>query len=208
MLLLGGTFDPIHFGHLHPAMELAETMQAERIVILPNHIPPHREMPGSNAQHRLAMCQLAAKTDPVFTVDDREIRKASASYTIETLIELKQAVGERPLCFVMGMDSLISLDKWHRFDELFEHCHFIVNPRPGYKPRFNNKIQQVLNQRLVTDPKALQDNEAGHIYLTENIKLMISATYLRDRLKLNKNCRCLLPADVYDYINLHNLYSA
>lgn len=129
--LFGGTFDPIHYGHLKPVEALAQQVGLQHIILLPNNVPPHRPQPEANAQQRLKMVELAVAANPLFSVDSRELLRDAPSFTIETLESLRKERGaERPLAFIIGQDSLLSLHKWHRWESLLDVCHLLVCARP------------------------------------------------------------------------------
>ncbi|MBI3310128.1 MAG: nicotinate-nucleotide adenylyltransferase [Serratia liquefaciens] len=153
--LFGGTFDPIHYGHLRPVEALAAEVGLNRVTLLPNHVPPHRPQPEANAQQRLKMVELAIAGNPLFAVDDRELHRTTPSYTIETLEAIRKERGAAlPLAFIIGQDSLLTLHKWHRWQSLLDTCHLLVLARPGY-----NEIRQRRHQGLNCDdllPRSVQ----------------------------------------------------
>ena len=130
--ILGGTFDPIHYGHLTPAREAMQALGLEHIRLMPNHIPPHRPQPVASSEQRLAMVTLAASEFGGFQVDDRELRRQSPSFTFDTLRQLRHELPDTPICFLIGMDSLLSLPTWHRWQELTDYAHLVVSVRPGW----------------------------------------------------------------------------
>lgn len=204
--LLGGTFDPIHVGHLRPAIHVLERLELAEVRLLPNYIPPHRATPDSAPEHRLAMVTLAAAQTPGLTVDDRELRRDRPSYTVETLIELRREYPRVPLCFLMGMDSLCSLDRWHRWQELLDHAHLVVSHRPGWMPDFNPTIKALYQAHGTRDSEQLHRKKAGSIYLIDNPQLDISSTQIRDCIRAGNNPQYLLPESVADYIRDKGLY--
>ncbi|MGO1245863.1 MAG: nicotinate-nucleotide adenylyltransferase [Oceanisphaera sp.] len=206
--LLGGTFDPIHIGHLRPAIELQEQLNLAQIRLLPNYIPPHKTTPDSAPEHRLAMAQLATKYTPGLVVDARELAHNRPSYTIETLIELRKEQPDTPLCFLMGMDSFCGLNHWHRWQELLEYVHIIVSDRPGFQSHFNPTIQALFRAHSTTDPRLLQQHLAGHIYLFNNAQLDISSTQIRRLIRHGNNPQYLLPEAVANYIREQRLYQS
>ena len=117
--LFGGTFDPIHYGHLKPVTAMANEVGLQNVTLLPNHVPPHRPQPEANAQQRLKMVELAIQGNPLFSVDERELHRTIPSYTIDTLEEVRRERGANaPLAFIIGQDSLLTLHKWHRWEEI------------------------------------------------------------------------------------------
>ncbi|WMC09719.1 nicotinate-nucleotide adenylyltransferase [Oceanimonas pelagia] len=205
--LLGGTFDPIHVGHLRTAIQAKEQLGLSEVRLLPNHIPPHRATPDSAPRHRLAMTRLAAAATPGLTVDERELKRTTPSYTIDTLIELRTELGTRPLCFIMGMDSLCGLDKWHRWHELLDHAHLVVSHRPGWKPELNDTLAGLYQHHGIQDREALHRTPAGHIFLLDNPELEVSSTQIRDCVRRGNNPQYLLPDAVANYIRQQGLYS-
>ena len=120
--VFGGTFDPIHFGHLQTVSAVKAQLALPRILIVPAHIPPHRPPPVVAPEHRLSMVQLAVEEMPAFECDDREIRRGGVSYTVLTVRELRQELDQKPLCLIVGLDSFLDLPHWHRWTEILESC--------------------------------------------------------------------------------------
>lgn len=206
--LFGGTFDPIHYGHLKPVEALAQQVGLQHIILLPNHVPPHRPQPEANAQQRLKMVELAIAGNPLFSVDSRELLRDTPSFTIDTLESLRKERGaEVPLAFIIGQDSLLSLHKWHRWESLLEVCHLLVCARPGYAQTLETpELQQWLDEHQVFDPHALSLRPQGAIYLADTPLLDISATDIRHRRHHGESCDDLLPRAVQRYIELQGLY--
>ncbi|NRN28891.1 nicotinate-nucleotide adenylyltransferase [Photorhabdus heterorhabditis] len=206
--LFGGTFDPIHYGHLHPIETLAHQIGLKRVILLPNHVPPHRPQPEATAQQRLTMVRLATQDHPLFTIDTRELERTTPSYTIDTLESFRQELGERQsLAFIIGLDSLLSLHTWHRWPELLNICHLLVCARPGYQTQLSiAEMQQWLTQHQIYDPALLNSKPNGYIYLADTPLLRISATDIRQRLQQGLNCDDLLPPLVQKYIDSQELY--
>ncbi|AKP34721.1 nicotinate-nucleotide adenylyltransferase [Yersinia aleksiciae] len=206
--LFGGTFDPIHYGHLKPVEALAQQVGLQHIILLPNHVPPHRPQPEANAQQRLKMVELAIAGNPLFSVDSRELLRDTPSFTIDTLESLRKERGaELPLAFIIGQDSLLSLHKWHRWESLLDVCHLLVCARPGYAQTLETpELQQWLDEHRVFDPHALSLRAQGAIYLADTPLLDISATDIRHRRHNGESCDDLLPRAVQRYIELQGLY--
>ncbi|WP_107851564.1 nicotinate-nucleotide adenylyltransferase [Oceanimonas marisflavi] len=205
--LLGGTFDPIHAGHLRTAIQAQEQLGLSEVRLLPNHIPPHRATPDSAPRHRLAMARLAAAATPGLTVDERELNRTTPSYTIDTLMELRRELGRRPLCFIMGMDSFCSLDRWHRWQELLDQAHLVVSHRPGWQPEFNDAVNELFQRHGTRDRERIHRAPAGHIFLLDNPELDVSSTQIRDCIRNGNNPQYLLPDAVTDYIRQQGLYT-
>lgn len=206
--LFGGTFDPIHYGHLRPVEALAQQVGLQQIILLPNHVPPHRPQPEASAQQRLEMVKLAIEGNPLFQVDDRELQRTTPSYTIDTLESLRAERGpDLALAFIIGQDSLLSLHKWHRWQSLLDVCHILVCARPGYAEKLDTpELQNWLEQHQVTQPEKLSQQPNGFIYLADTPLLDISATEIRRRRREGLSCDDLLPRSVQRYIELQGLY--
>ncbi|MCC2615811.1 nicotinate-nucleotide adenylyltransferase [Aestuariibacter halophilus] len=204
--ILGGTFDPIHNGHLGPVQEAAQRIGLSGVTLLPCHIPPHRATPSVSAEQRLEMARLACLDWPFFSVDDRELRRDTPSYTVDTLHQLRAESAQRPLCFFIGMDSWLSFDQWVRWQEILTLCHLVVCQRPGYPEKPSNALQEALSQRQTEHPSALLERPCGHIFFAPSTRVDISATTLRQRLAAGEDAKTWLPARVLNYIQQHHLY--
>ncbi|TCT38043.1 nicotinate-nucleotide adenylyltransferase [Providencia alcalifaciens] len=206
--LFGGTFDPIHYGHLRPVEALANQVGLQKVILLPNHVPPHRPQPEASPIQRLEMVKLAIQNNPLFTVDTRELQRNTPSFTIETLSELRQELGhEQPLAFIIGQDSLLSINTWHGWTQLLDKCHLLVCARPGYATHFTDPdMQQWLQQHQVQDPQVLSQTPCGSIFIGDTPLVNISATEIREQLSEGQACEDLLPRAVYHYIQQQHLY--
>ncbi len=210
--ILGGTFDPIHFAHLRFAQEAAVSLQLREVRFIPAGRPPHRAAPGVSPQQRLEMTRLATGNNPLFLVDDREVRKDAPSYTIDTLTELRAELGEQqPLVLLVGADAFLGLASWHRWRELFSLTHIAVALRPGYPhvmwaDSMPDSLRGELHSRLTSNPRQLQDSPAGLINTLEITPLDISATKIRSCVSEQQTPRYLLPDSVLAYIQQNHLY--
>jgi len=204
--ILGGTFDPIHYGHLRPCLDLLQQLNLAEVRLMPNHIPPHRAAPGSSPEHRLAMTSLAVANCDELKVDTRELNRTTPSYTIDTLIELAAENPNTPICFLIGLDSLNSLHTWYRWQELLDYCHLVVSYRPNYKLTLAPEVQKIFEQVQTTDVKALQQQKQGRILLWPSTQLEISATRIRQLIENQQSPQYLLPDNVLSYIQKNNLY--
>ena len=209
--ILGGTFDPIHYGHLRLAEEMLELANLRQIRFIPTGIPPHRDSPQVSAQHRSAMVKLAIADQPAFVLDDREVRRATPCYTVDTLRELRAELGAaQPICLLMGGDAFLQLHTWHEWEKLFELAHIVVGYRPGFtlEERIHTAtpaLRQHYLQRLCT-VDALSKQPSGGVVELVIPKLEISATLIRSRVAENRTIRYLLPNAVANYIHQHHLY--
>ncbi|OGS94088.1 MAG: nicotinic acid mononucleotide adenylyltransferase [Gallionellales bacterium RIFCSPLOWO2_02_FULL_57_47] len=210
--IFGGTFDPVHYGHLRLAEEMLELANLRQIRFIPTGTPPHRNAPQVSAQHRSAMVQLAIADQPAFMLDDREVRRTTPCYTVNTLRELRADLGvAQPLCLLMGGDAFLQLHTWHEWEQLFELAHIVVGYRPGFTidERIHSataELQQHYQQRLCTADD-LSRRPFGGIAELAIPKLEISATDIRRRVAENRTIRYLLPNAVANYIHQHHLYT-
>ena len=132
--VFGGTFDPIHYGHLRLAEELADRLQLGEVRIVPARVPPHRAAPKVTSSHRLEMVRLACAGNPRFLVDDRECRREGPSYTVDTLLGLRaELAADTPLCLLMGVDAYLALTTWSRWERLYDLAHIVIAHRPGFE---------------------------------------------------------------------------
>jgi nicotinate-nucleotide adenylyltransferase len=213
--ILGGTFDPIHHGHLRLAQEALEQCGLAAVRFIPTGTPPHRTPPVASAGHRLAMAILALQGNPAFVLDEREIHLTTPCYTVNTLSSLRAELGEQqPLALLMGGDAFMQLHTWHEWKKLFGLAHIVVMQRAGGQPLGNAMNQadaELLAQyraRLAPGASALQEAPAGAILVIDMPALEISATSIRHRSAESKSIRYLVPAAVADYILTHELYDA
>jgi nicotinate-nucleotide adenylyltransferase len=206
--MLGGTFDPVHIGHLRGALEVAALLELDELRLTPSARPPHRDMPGVSAQDRLAMVSSAVQGVSPLTVDDRELLRDKPSYTIDTLESMRAELApDDQLFLLLGWDAFCGLPTWHRWEELLEHCHIVVLQRPDADSESPDAMRNLLAARAVSDPKALK-GPGGHITFVWQTPLSVSATQIRQLLASGKSVRFLVPDAVLAYIEAHGLYRA
>lgn len=207
--ILGGTFDPVHHGHLRLAVEVLEALELAEVRLIPTHSPPHREGPEVPGLMRLAMLELAVRDEPSLKVDDREIRREGVSYTVDTLGHLREELGrDLPLCLIMGMDAFNGLPGWHRWRELEELAHIVIAHRPGAALPQDPELRALLDRRGITDANLLHKRPAGCVLLLSLPMLEISATQIRDLIAAGRNPRFLMPDPVYALIRKHHFYTS
>lgn len=210
--VFGGTFDPIHYGHLRIAEELAEAAGLAHLHLIPTGSPPHRDTPAVSAEQRLEMARLAVGRHPVLQVDEREVKRCGHCYTVDTLTELRAEYGPHtPLLLLTGTDAFLGLHSWSRWQQLFELAHIVVAQRPGFaqddwEARMSELLHQQFRQRRQADIGALRQAPAGGIALLTVTQLEISATALRQMFRSGKSPRYLLPDAVIDFIRSQKLY--
>jgi nicotinate-nucleotide adenylyltransferase len=210
--ILGGTFDPIHFGHLRLATEALEQCRLSEIYFIPCGTPPHRSAPIASATQRLAMTRLALHGQAQFVLDEREIHRNDPCYTIDTLRSLRDDFGtQQSLCLLLGGDAFLQLHTWRNWQQVFELAHIIVVQRAG-RPLGNAMqqadaaLQQQYQTRLAPAPAALCDAAAGNIVVIDMPALDISATDIRRRMSEHRSIRYLLPDAVAAYLHVHQPY--
>lgn len=204
--LFGGTFDPVHFGHLRMALELKEALGFDEMRLLPSHQPRHRQSPGVSPERRREMLALAIRDCPELTLDDRELCRGGDTYTVDTLEALRAELGESvSLSFCMGLDSLLTLPTWHRWQRLLELAHLVVATRPGWHLPEEGEVAELLRSHE-GEPRSLRESPAGSIVVREQTLLPISATRIRQLIERGQSPRFLLPDAVLQYIEDKQLY--
>ena len=210
--IFGGTFDPLHYGHLRLAQEAAESLKLAEVKFVPGGMPPHRAAPQVTSQQRLEMVRLATAGNPLFSVDDREVKRSGPGYTVDTLAELRREAGaQRPLCLLLGADAFLELATWHRWQDLFELAHLVIAHRPGFPPeswpeRMPQPLAREYEARLLQQPYSVHLSPAGGIVTRAIAALEISGSMIRDSLARGVSPRYLLPDPVLDYIRNQKLY--
>ena len=201
--ILGGTFDPVHLGHIHMAQEARLCLGLSEVRLLPCYQPPHRELPCLTADQRLHLLRLATSGIQGLVVDDREFKRQGPSYTIDTLCELRQCLGNRvSLVLLMGADAYSGLLSWHRWDALLNVAHIAIFQRPGCALPAQGVLADLINQ---SDIGQLHQNIAGSVVVLNQQQMDISATAIRQQLAAGVLSRYLSPA-VRNYISQNQLY--
>ena len=206
--ILGGTFDPIHYGHLRTALDVQETLQLSEVRFIPCGDPPHRNMPVASGLQRLAMVSAAIQGQAGFVVDDRELQRPGASYMVDTLASLKADFPQQSLCLMIGMDAFHGLESWHHWQQLFDYAHLVVMQRPGRKLKENDLgagLQQLCEQNQVTVGQ-LANYPQGKLCFVDVTQLDISATDIRQRWQQGQQIRYLLPDQVLQVIQQQHIY--
>lgn len=202
----GGTFDPIHNGHVQMAAELKRACGFEQMFLLPCRNPPHRASPACSDTQRLDMVRLAIADNNVLRIDDREYKRSSLSYTIDSLIELRRELGDSvSISWCVGMDSLVNLNTWHRWRELLEYAHLVVVDRPGWQLPDKGEVAQWLQKNLA-DTDVLRSKPCGNVIVQSLSLIDVSATDIRGRIKSKKSVQFLLPDAVWRYVIQNQLY--
>lgn len=210
MGVYGGTFDPVHLGHLRPALEVQQALSLQTVRFIPCAQPPHREMPVAAAQIRLAMVRAAIARQPGFVADERELRRSGPSYMVDTLESLAGEFAGEPLCLILGMDAFAGFDRWHQWERITQLAHVVVTRRPGSSleaveqhPALGPFVQENTAQGV----RQLQAQQAGLVYFVSVTQLAISATAIREAVRAGQDIRYLVPDSVYDIITQQNVYA-
>lgn len=204
--ILGGTFDPIHWGHLKPALAVTEQIGADCLHLMPSAQPPHRSYPGASAEQRLAMATLAAAELPNCEAEAWELTQPRKSYTALTLQQLAERWPNDTLVFLLGEDAFAGLPQWYQWQSLLDHAHFVVMQRPHSQRQFSNQLQSWLQQVECTNAEALHNQRAGLVLRANTPAYDISATAIRNAIQTNKPWQHWLPPAVAKFITQHELY--
>jgi nicotinate-nucleotide adenylyltransferase len=211
--IFGGTFDPIHNGHIFPVLEGAEKTNIKKVALMPCYIPSHKNPATASSQDRLNMVELVCAEHPLFYPDTRDINRGKPTFSLDSLTEIRQAMPSTPLCFFIGTDSLQNLFTWHEWAQLFSLCHFVVCERKGesvqdLKGHSENllQVQNLLNKRQTFNPMDLHHSLSGHIYVANTQTLTMSSSKIRQQLTNYQSVEAFLPPKILDYIQQHKLY--
>ena len=205
--IFGGTFDPIHYGHLRSAFEMLQVLRLSEVRFFPSGDPPHRGSTYATAQLRLEMVRAATAGQPEFVVDDREMRRDGPSYTIDTLISLRKEHPDASLGLIVGMDAFLGLTSWHRWDELLDLAHIVVAHRPGWRAPDIGALGDIIDRHGTHHIDDLHDNTHGQIHIHAVTQLEISSTEIRDIVAAGRDPRFLMPDVVRDIIVDNHCYT-
>ena len=204
--IFGGTFDPIHIGHLRMALELKEQLGLDEMRLLPCHQPPHRDAPQVSSAQRVEMLRIALQDCPELQLDERELQRDKPSYTYDTLLELRAELGsEVGLVLCMGADAFVGLPNWYCSQELIHFAHIVVITRPGWNIPESGDARDLLD-KYQGEPNRLTEAVAGSIVLQSPRLLPISATEIRQQIQAGTSAQFLVPDAVWNYIKANHLY--
>ena len=206
--IYGGTFDPIHYGHLRPALEVQQALALSEVRFIPCGQPPHRQQPEASAMQRLTMVRAAIAGQSVFSVDDREMVRAGPSYMVDTLMSLRNELADIQLCLIVGFDAFLGIQSWSRWQLLFDLAHLVVTHRPGWSKQdlINNEALASLIKEREAGAAKLAHYQAGKLCFLPVTQLDIASTTIRALIQQGKNIRYLLPDSVYELIKKQNIY--
>jgi nicotinate-nucleotide adenylyltransferase len=206
--IFGGTFNPIHYGHLRIAQELAEQLNLLEVKFIPSANPPHKTTPTASAVQRAKMVELAIMGNPLFTLDMRELERDHKSYTIDTLKSLHTEEKHAALCLIMGSDAFLTFDTWHQWQDILNYCHIILVGRPNNtaQQRLSAALETYMREHYIEDIKQLSLTRGGYISMQSVTTLDISSSKIRNLVHQQLNPIYLSPSAVIDYIQQQQLY--
>ncbi len=207
MGVFGGTFDPIHYGHLRTAFEMLQALRFSEVRFMPCGNPPHRDTPHADAALRLEMVRVATEAQHCFIVDDRELQREGPSYSVDTLSTLRSEFPLYPISLIIGMDAFLSLPKWHHWREILQLAHIVVAHRPGWRAPDMGPLGELLADRGTHRIGDLHQAKAGHIYIHDVTQLEISSSDIREIVAMGRDARFLLPDAVRDVIDRSGCYA-
>jgi len=206
--IFGGTFDPIHYGHLRTAFEMLQALEFGEICFIPSGDPPHRGETFAAAELRLEMVRVATVNQPGFVVDDRELRRDGPSYTIDTLESFREEQGDTPIGLIVGMDAFLGLTSWYRWDEILDIAHIVVAHRPGWKAPDIGALGELITEHGTHRIGDLHANRNGYVHIHAVTQLEIASTEIRELVAAGRDPRFLMPDAVRDVIVSTNCYAS
>lgn len=204
--IFGGTFDPVHHGHLAAAKALLEALPLEAIHFMPCHQPVHRQMPKASAQDRLAMLELAIADQPQLAIETCELDRRMPSYTIDSLQILKQHHPNTSFALIIGADAFSQFETWKQYQDILNHCHLIIMDRAAHPLKRSENLEKLFVSHETQDPAVLKRQSSGAIYRFAWPSPDISSTQIRDELRNRKSTTHILPKAVANYIQTQHLY--
>ena len=206
--VFGGTFDPIHYGHLRTAFEMLQALRFDEVRFMPCGSPPHREAPIADAELRLQMVKAATEGQHGFVVDDRELLRDGPSYSVDTLTALRGEFPLRPLALIIGMDAFLELPKWHQWRDILQLAHVVVAHRPGWRAPDMGPLGELLADRGTHRIGDMHQAKSGHIFIHDVTQLEISSSEIRALVAAGRNPRFLMPDAVLNVIERSGCYAA
>ncbi len=208
LAIFGGTFDPVHYGHLRCADDARRQLGLKTLYLLPSGSPPHRVTPVATSQQRLEMLKLAVPGYPGLEIDERELHRDGPSYMVDTLQSLRSEFPDRPLLMLIGQDVANHLHRWHRWQDLFGLTHIVIMTRPGGRAEYDVKMAAQVQRRSKPDLQELSRSNAGTVVALEVPAIDISATTVKRLIDQQRSTKTFLPLAVREYIQTHHLYGA
>ena len=204
--VFGGTFDPVHYGHLRSAFEMLQALEFAEVRFVPCGDPPHRGVTYANAQQRYRLVECAIEGQPGFVADDRELRRDGPSYTIDTLESLRTEFPGRSIGLIVGMDAFLGLSDWYRWDEILDVAHIVVAHRPGWKAPDIGALGEMITEHGTHRVDDLHNATHGRIHIHAVTQLEIASTEIRELIAAGRDPRFLMPDEVRDAILEMKIY--
>ncbi len=206
--VFGGTFDPVHYGHLRTAFEMLQALDFGEVRFIPCGDPPHRGGTFASAEQRLAMVDAATRGQTGFVVDDREVRRDGPSYSVDTLESLRREFPTQSMGLILGMDAFLNLPAWYKWDEILDHAHIIVAHRPGWRAPDYGPLGDLLEDRGTHKVEALHDAPHGLVHIHAVTQLEIASTDIRELVAIGREPRFLMPDAVIDVMREYGCYES
>ena len=191
--VFGGTFDPVHYGHLRTAFEMLQALRFAEVRFIPCGDPPHRGKTYADARQRFEMVRVALEGQPGFIVDDRELQRDGPSYSVDTLHTLRTEFPDRALGLILGMDAFLGLPRWHRWEEILGLAHIVVAHRPGWRAPDIGPLGELLGRCGTHRVEDLHESTHGKIHIHAVTQLEISSTEIRELVEAGRDPRFLMP---------------
>ena len=205
--IFGGSFDPIHFGHIKLVLALLEHFDFENIRLVPCQLSPHKKNTYASAKHRLAMLNIVTSTNEKLIADDRELRRPGVSYTIDTLRELREELGTtQAIVMIVGVDAFANICTWHKYAEILSLCHIMLLKRPEYELPAEGCEKELYESHCTDDINKIRETSNGYIYLSNEEKYAISSSEIRHVIASGQQPRYMLPGNIWNYIRRNELY--
>ena len=194
--IYGGSFDPVHLGHLQTATSIKNELNIDRLFMLPCFEPVHKNSLNYTSKQRLQMLDLAIKEFNSLEIDTREILRGGSSFMIDTLLDLKESFKNESICLIIGMDSFIKFKTWKNWDEFSKLIHLVVLPRNGDQP-----VSKTLTTfEIAENVDKLKSNSSGHLYFSNSQMIDISSSAIRGKIAANQNLDNLLPISIINFL--------
>ncbi len=205
--ILGGTFDPVHFGHLRPALDVQQALEIPCVHLLPCRVPPHRDPPQGSSEQRLELLRLAVADETALRIDTRELAREGPSYMVDTLESLRAEKAGESLCLALGLDALLGLESWYRWREIANLCHLVVMQRPGRQWPKQGVLADLVSKARTGALRQLHERPAGCVFGVPVTQMAVSSTQIRELLAAGKSPRYLLPDAVLNRIEQEKWYA-
>lgn len=204
----GGSFDPVHNGHLRIAWEIYQQLDLAKVLLVPSHRPPHRAQPHASPQQRIEMLSVATADVDGFEIERCELDSSATSYTVHTLEQLRQRYGaEQPLALIMGGDAFMGIRDWHEWPRLLDLAHIIVAKRPSHPVTLNDELHTFFSPRRIDDSTMLAQKPSGYWMIQPVTQLDIASSTIRRLIASGDGARFLAPESVLTYVQQNNLYT-